>query len=86
MVKKTSRCQSCGMPLEKGGYGTDANGKKAPDYCKFCFQKGAFVEPGITLTDMIKKCMRHMTHVEKLSEDQADVIANGTIPGLKRWR
>ena len=86
MERKVWRCQSCGMPLGKGLWGTATNGKITREYCKFCFQKGSFTEPNITLRDMIQKCIHHMTHEEKLSEDQADVIANGTVPGLKRWR
>lgn len=39
-------CQSCGMPVTEELLGTEANGEKNPDYCTYCYQKGAFTFPG----------------------------------------
>ena len=47
-------CQSCGMPLEKeADHGTEADGGLSPDYCRYCYQGGAFPE-GQTMEDIIR--------------------------------
>ena len=36
-------CQSCAMPLDQDELrGTEADGSLSPDYCKYCYQNGAF--------------------------------------------
>jgi radical SAM superfamily enzyme len=81
------RCQSCGMPLSEGFYGSNADGSENDDYCKFCYQNGAFTEPDLTLEQMIKKSVDYMRRKDlKLEEEQAEVLANAMIPPLKRWR
>jgi radical SAM superfamily enzyme len=81
-----ARCQSCGMPLGEGFYGTNADGSKNEEYCKMCFENGAFTEPDLKLQEMIKKSVRHMMNHLKMEEEQAEVMANAMIPPLKRWR
>ena len=34
-----ARCQSCGMPLDIGFYGTNSDGTGNMEYCKLCFVK-----------------------------------------------
>lgn len=85
MDEKT-RCQSCGMPLGPGFYGTEADGTESHEYCKFCYQKGVFTEPDITLADMIKKSVHHMIYDLRLEDERAEVMANAIVPTLKRWR
>ena len=46
-------CQSCGMPVTEELLGTEANGEKNPDYCTYCYQKGAFTFPGATMEQML---------------------------------
>jgi hypothetical protein len=42
-------CQSCGMPMVKPeDFGSNADGS-------FCFQKGKFTEPNLTMEQMIDK-------------------------------
>ena len=37
-------CQSCAMPLYSDDvYGTNADGSKNEDYCKYCYVDGKFV-------------------------------------------
>ncbi|MBU0662404.1 zinc ribbon domain-containing protein, partial [Candidatus Micrarchaeota archaeon] len=45
-TEKTGRtCQSCGMPITKGAdFGTDADGRKFLEYCRFCFKGGKFTD------------------------------------------
>ena len=36
-------CQSCGMPLDKEEVkGTQKNGLKSDEYCKYCYGNGVF--------------------------------------------
>lgn len=38
-------CQSCGMPMgnTEEMYGTEADGGKSKEYCKYCYENGNFV-------------------------------------------
>lgn len=86
------RCQSCGMPLRTGipmdqaFLGTAADGSPVQEYCKFCYQNGAFVEPALTLQDMIAKSVSHMTRVMHYPPDQAKELSTEIIPKLGRWQ
>lgn len=50
-------CQSCGMPLsrdpKKGG--TEADGSLSKKYCSLCYHEGKFIEPYLTLEQMMEK-------------------------------
>ena len=49
-------CQSCGMPLRrKEDFGTNRDGSKSKEYCFHCYQKGRFLDEGITLQEKIDK-------------------------------
>ena len=52
--KKYKKCQSCGMPLSKDpkGSGTNSDGTKSNMYCSYCFDKGQFTQPDISLEEM----------------------------------
>ena len=54
-------CQCCGMPMGETDelYGTNADGSKSEDYCKYCFEKGAFTFQG-TMEEMVEICVPHM--------------------------
>ena len=80
------RCQSCGMPLGEGYYGTDIAGDSATEYCKYCYQNGSFTEPDIKLDQMIHRSVQQMTGELKMPSEQAQNLASATIPQLKRWR
>ena len=78
-------CQSCAMPMQKPeDFGTNANGSRNQDYCRYCYQNGQFTEPGITMEQMIEKCagiMKQMNLPQKQIEQTKTFI-----PMLKRWR
>jgi len=79
--------QSCGMPLEKpDDFGTAANGFRINDYCRYCFQNGSFAEPGLSMQDMIDKCIGIMKQQEIMPEAQAKALMTEVIPKLKRWQ
>lgn len=79
-------CQSCGMPVEKvNDYGTNADGTKNKDYCHFCFSKGKFTDPDITLEQMIDRVVEFAKQL-KVPADKAQEMVKDFIPQLKRWQ
>lgn len=79
-------CQSCAMPLHAAeDHGTEANGRMADDYCRFCYQRGAFVNPTATMTSMIDFCARKLTE-RGMPFAEAQTLMTNTLPHLRRWR
>lgn len=79
-------CQSCGMPLQsEDDFGTNENGGRNLDYCRFCFQRGRFTDEGITMEEKIKKNIEIAKRMG-MSEETARTMATTTIPHLKRWK
>lgn len=73
------------MPLtDESLLGTEKDGSKNQEYCKFCYQQGAFTNPGITLDEMqnlVKEKMEEM-HIDTSVNEK---IVDG-LPYLKRWK
>lgn len=80
------RCQSCGMPLGDGMFGTNADGSFSDEYCKMCFQNGVFVEPSLTLDQMIQKSVDYMTSQLNIPEPEAREATTKALSSLKRWQ
>lgn len=81
-------CQSCAMPLgtSEEMFGTNADGSKNQDYCKYCFENGAFTSKA-TMEEMIETCVPHMVTANAgMSEDEARNMMRQFFPTLKRWR
>jgi len=78
-------CQSCSMPLQKpADFGTNADGSKNNEYCQYCYQKGKFTEPDITMEQTIEKCVGIMKQMQ-MPKDQIEKTRL-FIPMLKRWK
>lgn len=78
-------CQSCGIPLDKESLkGTEANGLKTDNYCKFCYDAGSFVKPNMTFGDMKETVETQMKKL-KLSEHAIQDTIN-ILPTLNRWK
>jgi len=78
-------CQSCAMPLEKpDDFGSNADGSRNDDYCRYCFQEGKFTEPDLNAKQMIENIERIMKGMKIPGEiiEQTKAI----IPSLKRWK
>ena len=74
------------MPLGAPGfYGTTADGSEQADYCKFCYQHGAFTQPDLTVAQMIESSVKFMTQNLKFDEVNARAMSEAVIPTLKRW-
>jgi hypothetical protein len=83
---ETVICQSCGMPMKQDeDFGTNRDGSKNKEYCKFCFKEGQFTDEGITLEQKIEKNIMIAKRMG-VPEDQAKKMAENVIPTLKRWR
>lgn len=72
------------MPLDNTALlGTEKDGSFSQDYCKYCYQHGAFTHPGFSLDDM-KQHMTSLMDKQKMPEDILEA-AISRLPHLKRW-
>lgn len=81
-------CQSCGMPMGETNemYGTEADGSKNEDYCKYCYENGEF-SADCSMDEMIEFCVPHMASADSgMSEDKARNMMRDFFPTLKRWK
>ena len=79
-------CQSCGMPMAEKGQGTEADGKRSADYCKFCYRNGEFTEPHLASSEMVRKVAAIMASTHKMHINKAMEQAAEFVPKLKRWQ
>jgi hypothetical protein len=81
-------CQCCGMPMGNTDelYGTNADGAKNKDYCKYCFENGSFTFQG-TMEEMAELCVPNMAAANPdMSEEEAKNRMLEWFPTLKRWK
>lgn len=83
-MKPENFCQSCSMPLDNPELlGTEKDGSLSNEYCKYCFQNGAFINPNMTLKEMTALVI---TQMEKMHIDSKTIdMAVSSLPQLKRW-
>lgn len=78
-------CQSCSMPLRSDAdMGTNADGSKNQEYCRFCFQAGKFTDEGATMAEKIDKMVEQAKGMN-IPEAAARALAQEVLPKLKRW-
>ena len=63
--------------------GTEKDGSKSKEYCKYCYQNGAFTHPGISLEEMISSMTSKMEK-DKIPEDIIETAVS-RLSHLKRW-
>ena len=74
------------MPLgEPGLLGTEADGRPSEEYCRYCYQQGAFVQ-ACTMEQMIDFCLRMDGGRHYGPPEQARRQLEGWFATLKRWR
>lgn len=81
-------CQSCGMPMGDTDelYGNEATGEKNGDYCKYCYENGAFTFEG-TMEEMIEICVPPMVEGNSgMTAEKAREMMQGFFPMLSRWK
>ncbi len=78
-------CQSCTMPIDNmADRGTEKDGSKNSEYCKYCYQDGNLIEPDMTLSqmkEMVTMQMKKMNLPETIIQHSLHAL-----PGLKRWQ
>lgn len=47
-------CQSCAMPLAENIRGSESDGSKSEEYCKYCYENSEFRNKNITYEEMLK--------------------------------
>ena len=48
-------CQCCSMPIpDEEMHGTEADGSRSADFCKFCYDHGDFTAKGMTMDEFIE--------------------------------
>ncbi len=80
-------CQSCGVNLKKPTeFGTTATRCIDINYCRYCYWKGEFTEPDITMEQMIEKVAKSIVAQSKMPMEKALTVAGELVPTLKRWQ
>lgn len=79
-------CQCCGTPFSVPHMpkGTNADGTENPDYCKWCYDEGAFANE--TMDDVIEKSAPYLVQATGMSLDEAVSFMGALLPSLKRWQ
>ncbi len=79
-------CQSCMMPLNAAeDCGTEKDGSPSADYCKFCYQNGAFTGE-MTMEQMADFCAPFEVKAGLYpTEEAARAGLRQIFPKLKRW-
>mgnify|MGYP001553286579 CR=1 FL=1 len=78
-------CQSCSLPLNDPELlGTQKDGSKSTEYCKYCFQNGAFTDPGMTVEQMASGIISRLEG-DKAPEDIIETAVS-RLHNLKRWK
>jgi hypothetical protein len=75
------------MPLAAAeGFGTESDGTASSEYCKFCYQGGAFTNPDQTVDGMVQTSVDFMTADLGFSHGEATELSNNVIRKLRRWQ
>ena len=84
-MEPTLFCQSCTMPIDNiADRGTEKDGSKNGEYCKYCYQNGVLINPDMTLNEMrtiVSKQMQKINLPEDIIQRSLDML-----PHLKRWQ
>lgn len=79
-------CQSCGMKMQTGDFGTNADGGENREYCKYCLENGKFLGAQ-TLEEKIESNIRFWVDEENgITEEMARQKLREFFPTLKRWK
>lgn len=77
-------CDSCGMLLTPADCGSNANGTKTDNYCKWCYEEGAYTYT-TTMEAMIEDCAPRLAENTGMSLDEAVSLMGAILPHLERW-
>lgn len=88
-MEERNFCQCCGMPLDAPeDRGREADGAMSRDYCRYCYQQGAFTAPEATMEDMIAFNLKYNEENGYPFGQQQEAERNmrAWFPTLKRWK
>jgi DNA-binding XRE family transcriptional regulator len=79
-------CQCCGTPFSVPNMpnGTNADGTENPDYCKWCYDEGAFAYE--TMDDVIEVSAPYLAQATGVSLDEAVSFMGALLPTLDHWK
>lgn len=78
-------CQSCGMPItNKSQLGTNKDGSKSEDFCKYCFVDGEFIDK-VDMEEYIDMCSQYGAQAGMTNEEMKKYCEK-LFPTLKRWK
>ena len=78
-------CQSCGMPIESDDQlGTNKDGSISEDYCKYCYDKGEFIDK-VSMEEYIEMCSQFGAQAGMTNEEMK-ALCQQLFPTLKRWK
>ena len=78
-------CQSFAMPMEDESlYGTNADGSKNSDYCKYCYKDGEFLQHA-TMEEYIEMMVPFASQAGMTGEQMREYCTK-VYPTLKRWK
>ena len=78
-------CQSCGMPLTSDDLlGTNKDGSINHDYCKYCYDKGEFLQD-VSMEEFIEMCSQFGEQAG-MTNEQMKEFCTKMFPTLKRWK
>ncbi|MDE6879782.1 MAG: helix-turn-helix domain-containing protein [Oscillospiraceae bacterium] len=78
-------CQSCGMPLTDGIMGHDRDGAINQDYCKWCYEGGAYLRD-CTVEEMVDFCTDIMAREQGADPEKVRPYLQDLLPKLGRWK
>ncbi len=78
-------CQSCGMPITSDDQlGTEKDGNKNLDYCKYCYEGGDFIDK-VSMEEYIGMCAQYGEQAG-MTNSEMKVHCEKLFPTLKRWK
>ena len=80
-------CQCCSMPIpDEEMHGTEADGSKSADFCRYCYEHGDFTAKGVTMDEFIEATAQMEADALGISREEAVSLMATLLPHLKRWR
>lgn len=79
-------CQCCGTPFTVPNmpYGTDADGKENPEYCKWCYDQGEFKYQNTD--DLIETTAPFLMEATGMNHEEAVSFMGALVTHLKHWK
>ena len=73
------------MLTDESQYAVDADGNHTHDWCKWCYDKGAYTYE-TDMESMIEECAPRMAQAMGWKLDEAVSLLGAVLPHLERWK